>query len=61
MKKYTVWVSNADSLADVLEVGQDLLRYDGLTWDDAMKLQKMSLEQGYTFIICQGFLEGMGG
>ena len=57
MKKYTVWVSNAACLADILEINQDLIRYDGLVWDDAMKLFKLSLEQGYTCIVFLGELE----
>lgn len=57
MKKYTVWISDADCLADIIEVDQDLLRYDGLAWDDAIKLFKLSLEQGYTCIMIQGELE----
>lgn len=57
-KRYTVWISNADCLADVLEIDQDLLHFDDLLWDDAMKLFKLSLEQGYTCIMIRG--EGGG-
>ena len=53
MKKYSVWVSNADNLADIMELNHDLISYEGLLWDDALKLVKTSLEQGFLCVIAQ--------
>ena len=53
MKKYTLWVSNAPCLDEILELGNDLLRYDSLSWDEAIQLQKYSLRQGYRCIMIE--------
>ncbi len=51
MNTYTVWVSRLDDLEELLEIKNDLLRYDGLTWQEAMELFKLSLDQGFTLIM----------
>ena len=46
-KTYTV----ADDLHELMELGNDLLMYTGLTWDESMRLFEMSLAQGFTCIM----------
>lgn len=53
MKKYTLWVSNASCIAEILELGNDLLRYDNLSWDELIQLQKYSLRQGCRCIVIE--------
>lgn len=50
-KTYTAWTSNADDLNEMVE--SDLLRYIGLTWEQAMTLFEMSLAQGFICIIVE--------
>ena len=50
-KTFTAWVSNANDLIELMDLKNDLLRYDGLEWDRAMQLFQLSLEQGYTCIV----------
>lgn len=51
MKTFTVWISKSDDLDELLEIDNDILRYDSLTWDQAMQLFILSLEQGFTCIM----------
>ena len=51
MKTFTVWISKSDDLDELLEIDNDILRYDSLTWDQAMQLFSLSLEQGFTCIM----------
>lgn len=51
MKKYTVWVSNADAIAEICEIDHDLLRYENLAWDDAVRLIRQSIDQGFLVIM----------
>ncbi|MBR3474205.1 MAG: hypothetical protein IKH34_03955 [Oscillospiraceae bacterium] len=50
-KTYAVWISNADDLHELMELGNDLLMYTGLTWDESIRLFEMSLAQGFTCIM----------
>ena len=50
-KTYTCWVSNANDLNDLMELGNDLLRYVNMSWADCMTLFKMSLSRGFTCIV----------
>ncbi len=52
MNTFTVWISRSNDLDKLLEIDNDLLRYDCLNWQEAMDLFKLSLEQGYTLILC---------
>ena len=51
MKTFTVWISKSDDLDELLEIDNDILRYDSLTWDQAMQLFSLSLDQGLTCIM----------
>lgn len=51
MKTFTVWISKSDDLDELLEIDNDILRYDSLTWDQAMQLFGLSLDQGFTCIM----------
>lgn len=51
MKTFTVWISMSGDLDELLEIDNDILRYDGLTWDQAIQLFQLSLDQGYTCIM----------
>lgn len=53
MNTFTVWISRSSDLDKLLEIDNDLLRYDCLNWQEAMDLFKLSLEQGYTLILCR--------
>lgn len=50
-KTYTVWISNADDLNELVE--SDLLRYVGLTRDECKDLFERSLAQGFICIIVE--------
>lgn len=50
-KTFTAWVSNANDLNELMDLKNDLLRYNGLEWNQAMQLFQLSLEQGYTCIV----------
>ncbi len=50
-RTYTVWISNADDLNDLMQLGNDLLRYVNLPWSECMKLFRLSLAQDYTCIM----------
>ena len=51
MKTFTVWISMSGDLDELLEIDNDILRYDSLTWDQAIQLFQLSLDQGYTCIM----------
>ena len=51
MNTYTVWVSRIGDLEELTEIGNDILRYECLSWQDAMELFKLSLDQGFTLIM----------
>ena len=53
MNTFTVWISRSSDLDKLLEIDNDILRYDFLNWQEAMDLFKLSLEQGYTLILCR--------
>ena len=48
--KYTVLPING-SFLDVLDRGTDSLRYDDLTWSEAVELCRLSFMQGYECVI----------
>ena len=50
-KTFTAWVSNANELNELMDLKNDLLRYNALEWNQAMQLFQLSLEQGYTCIV----------
>ena len=50
-RTYTVWISNADDLNDLMQLGNDLLRYVNLSWSECMEIFRLSLSQGYTCIL----------
>ncbi len=50
---FTVWISRSSDLDKLLEIDNDILRYDCLNWQEAMDLFKLSLEQGYTLVLCR--------
>lgn len=53
-KTFTCWVSNAGDLNELMELGNDLLRYTNMPWDDCMDLFRMSLVRGFTCImVCE--------
>ena len=49
--RFTVVVSTAESLADLLELGNDLLEYESLGWDDALRLIELSVSRGFRCIM----------
>ena len=51
--KYTVFVGDAEEPHEIFEIGNDLLRYDARTWEEAIELFRQSLDQGYTCIMCK--------
>lgn len=53
MSTFTVWISRSSDLDKLLEIDNDILRYDCLSWQEAMDLFKLSLEQSYTLILCR--------
>lgn len=50
-KTFTVWLSNADDLNELVE--SDLLRFVGMTWEEAINLFERSLVQGFICIIVE--------
>ena len=51
MSTFTVWISRSSDLEELLEIDNDLLRYDSLSWQEAEDLIKLSLEHGYTLAV----------
>ena len=47
---YTVLPING-SFLDVLDPGTESLRYDGLSWEEAVELWRISFNQGYECVI----------
>ncbi len=60
MNTFTVWISRAGDLNELLNVDNDLLNFSGLNWDEATNLFKLSLEQGYTLIMAREEQEAGG-
>lgn len=50
-KTFTCWVSNADDLNELVE--SDLLRFVGMTWEEAINLFERSLAQGFICIMVE--------
>jgi len=48
---FTVWVSRSGDLEELLEIDNDLLRYDHLTRENVIELFDLSFRQGYTCVI----------
>lgn len=52
MDDFTYTVIPIDgSFLDVLDSGTDSIRYDGLSWDEAVELCRLSFMQGYEVVI----------
>ena len=51
--KYCVWVSRASEPDEFFEIDNDILSYSCINWDEAMSIFKLSLDQGYTLIMCR--------
>ena len=54
---YCVMISNADNVSEAFEVGNDLLRFNGLPWDESLQLVKYALGQGYFAVLSKNRLE----
>lgn len=54
---YTVLPING-SFLDVLDPGTESLRYDGLSWEEAVELCRISFNQGYECVIWRMNTEG---
>lgn len=50
-KTFTVWLSNADDLNELVE--SDILRFVGMTWEEAINLFERSLAQGFICIMVE--------
>ena len=38
---------------DAADPGTDALRFDGLTWEEAVELARLSFDQGYQIVVWQ--------
>ena len=41
------------AFVDAADAGTSVIRFDGLTWDEALNLARMGLEQGYDVVFRQ--------
>ena len=46
-------IAIAGAFLDAADAGTDSLRFDGLTWDEAVTLARLSFGQGYEIVIWQ--------
>lgn len=49
--KCTVWISNAKELDEICDEGNSLIRFTGLSWDEATPLIQAAFGQGYLCIM----------
>lgn len=46
-------IAIAGAFLDAADAGTDSLRFDGLTWEEAVTLARLSFDQGYQIVIWQ--------
>lgn len=46
-------IAIAGAFLDAADAGADSLRFDGLTWEEAVTLARLSFDQGYQIVIWQ--------